>query len=53
MEISFVPEKAHDQDGHHQRAEGHSVANSVNDVQPIKEMLLRTEKYEGSDLHGN
>lgn len=50
---NFVPEIPHDQYGHHQRAEGHGIANGVNDVQPIKEMLLRTEKYEGSNLHGN
>lgn len=42
---SLIPEVSNDEDGHQQRAEGHSVANGIHDIQPLKEVLLRTEKY--------
>lgn len=38
--LSASPEVADDDDGHQQGAEGHGVADSVHDVEPLKEVLL-------------
>lgn len=41
---SASPEVADDDDGHQQGAEGDGVAHSVQDVEPLEEVLLRKKK---------
>lgn len=40
LENPLVPEVSNDEDGHKQRAEGHSIANCIHDIEPLEEVLL-------------